>query len=161
MKRSYTTRELLRSPELILLPALANTLIRESCSRDAIAIAQHPARWMRRRVTKETRDGAGRILRETPLLSNIAAHLITVAKRFVTNVPRPKSESYKKIARDAKRYLALRVQQHASDNELLAITVFIEALGYERVSCRLRQVKSFRDMKPKNDGAYMSRDSRW
>ncbi|MBI2075271.1 MAG: hypothetical protein HYT82_01225, partial [Candidatus Harrisonbacteria bacterium] len=152
------------SPELILLPALANTLIMESCSRDAIAIARHPVRWMRRHVTKRTRDGAGKILRETPLLRSIARYLITVAKRFVARTPRLQRGSHANIARDAKRYLALRAKQHASDNELLAIMVFVEALGYMRKRHRPRttsgQTERFPSMRPKNDGVYMNHTAR-
>lgn len=129
-----TTKALLRSPELILLPALANTLIQTSCSRDAVAIALHPARWMRRHTSKETRDGARMILRDTPLLQDIAKHLVCVARRFLAGIPQQLPWPHKKkargkvqfgniyrgIARDARQYLAERMRQGAEDNRLLA-----------------------------------------
>lgn len=163
MPRNDTTQALLRSPELTLLPALANTLIIESCSKDAIAIALHPARYMRRRVSKKARDGAGMILRDTPLLRNIAKHLVAVAKRFLADVPEPKPRLCKNIAGNVKRYLALRVKQHASDNELLAIRVFMEALGYMRASYRpkpkTRPRREPRWSAGTSDGVYMTHDS--
>ncbi|GEM_PF-5732631 len=160
MKRSSTTQGLLSPPELTLLLALAEVLIRTSCRKDAVAIALHPPRWVRRNVVKKTPDGAQRLLPSTPLLRRITKRLVATAKRFLTT----KSWSRKKVARDAGHYLTLRATQHAPANELLAIQAFVKALACVRRPHRPKPTSrppvSFHGMGPTSDGVYMNHNAR-
>lgn len=130
MTHRNTTKALLRSPELTLLLALTDALIRTSCRRDAVAVTLHPPRWMRRYVVTETRGETAKTFPVTPRFRSIAKHLVAVAKRSFA----AESWSRKKAAHDAEQYRLLRKKQHASASELLAIEAFVEVLGYARAS---------------------------
>ena len=159
MKRN-SAETLLNSQELAILLTLADALILTSYRPDTVAIALHPPRWLRRSVAKKIGGGAQKVLPSTPLLRATTKHLVAVARRFLT----AKSWSRKKIARDAREYLALRTKQHASGCELLAIQAFAEILGSKYKSYRPKSIPrrsgDIRNARPGNDGVYMSHASR-